>query len=352
MTVARPGDAETAIRPQSLSKDSSDVIADASRVDETVGSAGWVGSNEEIDVDHEVIEQDPVNLNMNTKTNTVEVSPVGKIGSQGLGAAYKDKTTPNGNQPYGGDGDAVHTSLGDLSFPDDSTRGIQEDQRTHPVGSDPTQGASEPEVLGACKRDRHGEGSKQPRQGEDRGAVANSEVPLDSLPSEAPPASTIKVPVTSEDDQGRDAREGDFDDSGSAEGSVHSRWSLPDTGLRDPRRLLEQCAIWVGSRDEEDSVGTLDQALSSECEELRSDGRSSRSRVESYDLPRDAVREKKTTCRVLMQLVVGNSVIVLLFNGTPIIFVDCGIIEERELCVRSYTAVGSTPSIQKARGAL
>lgn len=287
-TVARPGDAETAIRPRCALEDSSGIVEDASRVDETVGSARWVEGSGEIDVDHEVFEKESVSLNMNAKTNTVEVSHFGKTGSQGLGAAYEDKSTPNGNQPHNGDGDGI----GNLSCPDDSTRGIHEDQRMHPIGSDPTQGASKPEALGACKRDRHEEESNQSRQGEDRGTVANSVIPLDFLPGAAPPASTIKVPVAEEGNRGRHAREGDFEDSGSAEGSVHSRWSLPDTGLRDPRRLLEQRAIWVGSRDEEDSVGTLDQALSSECEELGSDGRSSRSRVESYDLPRDVVRVK------------------------------------------------------------
>lgn len=307
-SAARPGDAETAIRPRSLLKDGSDVVEDAAQVDETVGSAGWVeGSTvaldggkkggKEIDVDHEVLEKDSVSLNMNEKTNTVDVSQFGKIDSQGLSVANKDKNTPNGNQPCDGDDDTVYTSLddgvGNLSCPDDSARGTREDQRTHPVRSAPTQAASEPGAPGVCKRKEHGEESKRPPRGEDFGAVTNSEVPLDSLPSAAPPASTTKVPVASEGDRGRGARGGDLEDSGSAEGSVHSRWSLPDTGLRDPRRLLEQRAIWVGAGDEEDSVETLDQALSSESDELRSDGRSSRSRVESYDLPRDVVRERQ-----------------------------------------------------------
>lgn len=85
---------------------------------------------------------------------------------------------------------------------------------------------------------------------------------------------------------------------GSLEGdSAHSRWSLPETrgigGIGAAGGLHEQRAVWIGGT-EDDSVGTSEQAASSvESGGEGGDGGSpSRSRVESYDLQQDLVRER------------------------------------------------------------
>lgn len=106
-----------------------------------------------------------------------------------------------------------------------------------------------------------------------------------------PPASALLEAVAVTDAERYDKPvkiEGDFDESGSVEGSVHSRWSLPGLGIGG---VHEQRAVWAGAGGDEDSVGSVEQAPSSETGGRGSDGKSPRSRVESYDLQQELVRK-------------------------------------------------------------
>lgn len=81
----------------------------------------------------------------------------------------------------------------------------------------------------------------------------------------------------------------ELEESGSVGESVHSRWSLPSGGGGGGGGLHEQRAMWGGPGDEADSTGSVEQAPSSHTGERGSDGKSPRSRVESYDLQQEPV---------------------------------------------------------------
>lgn len=90
--------------------------------------------------------------------------------------------------------------------------------------------------------------------------------------------------------------EPDLDETGSSiDCSMHSRWSLPGGG--GTGGLHEQGSVWGRGDDgldqEDDSVGSAEQAPSSEREmEGSDDGKNVRSRVESYDLQHRPVSSK------------------------------------------------------------
>ena len=82
----------------------------------------------------------------------------------------------------------------------------------------------------------------------------------------------------------------DLEMSGSVEGSEHSRWSLPSGGgIGGLGCVREERAVWSGLADAEDSMGSAEQAPSSISGERGADGKSPRSRVESYDLQQEEV---------------------------------------------------------------
>lgn len=82
----------------------------------------------------------------------------------------------------------------------------------------------------------------------------------------------------------------DLEMSGSVEGSEHSRWSLPSAGgIGGVGGVREERAVWAGLADAEDSMGSAEQAPSSDTGERGGDGKSPRSRVESYDLQQEEV---------------------------------------------------------------
>ena len=82
----------------------------------------------------------------------------------------------------------------------------------------------------------------------------------------------------------------DLEVSGSVEGSEHSRWSLPSGGgIGGVGGVREERSVWAGLADAEDSMGSAEQAPSSVSGGRGADGKSPRSRVESYDLQQEEV---------------------------------------------------------------
>lgn len=118
---------------------------------------------------------------------------------------------------------------------------------------------------------------------------ADPHLPVTNLSA---PASSARMTGQGTEKRSQEAqREENLDGSESLEGSVHSRWSLPKSGYGPGGVLNEQRAVWGGVGDDDDSVGSVEQALSSSTSGMvGSNSKSPRSRVESYDLQQGPVR--------------------------------------------------------------
>lgn len=168
--------------------------------------------------------------------------------------------------------------------------------------NDNAEEATDAEITGIIERE--GKGTQDAKMGKDTSMQSQREgdesvVNVTRTGTKAdrsaskPHAATI---VTST--KGKDAQESghavqqatDLEMSGSVEGSEQSRWSLPSGGgIGGVGGVREERAVWAGLADAEDSMGSAEQAPSSISGERGADGKSPRSRVESYDLQQGEV---------------------------------------------------------------
>ena len=271
-----------------------------SRVGENAGSVEQIGGNtvvsgvvskssEETKVLPEALGQD------NRDTNTKNYIQLAKIGSRDPSVIDVDQHRPTRNQPGIEDDGTLHTPSDhggrEQILRDDAKCGTHPNQRTLLHESDPTSAASEGDATEDHGQKLDGGESKQRRQDGVCEAVISSNTRAGSFSPAAITTPGVEASVALQDDQNRGVHdEKGLKDSVSVDGSVRSRWSLPDTAPLGLAGLYEQRAIWAEGSSEEDSIDTCDQILSSESEERQRDSKSSRSRVESYDLPREMVR--------------------------------------------------------------
>lgn len=174
------------------------------------------------------------------------------------------------------DEEGPHTSGNAEGAPDAETEGVTKHER-----KDTQDAAMSPDTSIQSQREGNEIADGVSRVGTTADHSASE--PLDAMPTAM---------------EGKSAQEGgqivrqatDLETSGSVEGSEHSRWSLPSAGgIGGLGGVGEERAVWAGLLDAEDSMGSAEQAPSSGTGERGGDGKSSRSRVESYDLQQEEV---------------------------------------------------------------
>lgn len=223
--------------------------------------------------------------------------------SSASGSSSRERTPPDENaalpvgraaqQAMSEDGDGERSRGADTTLPASDEKGTP--------SSDSAEEATDAEITGSIEHERKDAQdastaqdtlTQSQREGnEGAGELTRIETKAESLASESH-AATAAVK------EGEGAQKGeqivrqaaDLEMSGSVAGSEHSRWSLPSGGgIGGIGGVREERAVWSGLADAEDSMGSAEQAPSSISGGRGVDGKSPRSRVESYDLQQEEV---------------------------------------------------------------
>lgn len=238
-----------------------------------------------------------------SSAETIDGSGAREDASSASGSSSRERTPPDENAalPVGRAAQQALSEGGD----GERSRGVDttlpaSDEKGTP-SNDSAEEATDAEITGSIEHERKDAqdasmAQDTSTQSQREGNEGASE--LTQMETESESSASESHAATAVAQEGKGTQEGeqivrqatDLEMSGSVAGSEHSRWSLPSGGgIGGIGGVREERAVWSGLADAEDSMGSAEQAPSSISGGRGADGKSPRSRVESYDLQQEEV---------------------------------------------------------------